>query len=143
MQERTIDNEIKLIPYYQNDSASFPWYQNSEVVKQADNRDEPYTLNNMYDYLSTHGVCYYIECKGVLVGDVSLIDHGEIAIVVCKEYQNRHIGRRCVIDMLKLAKEKGMGTVKANIYSFNEQSKRMFLSVGFKQIEREWYEYKL
>lgn len=146
MQERTIDNEIKLIPYYRNDSASFPWYQNSEVVKQADNRDEPYTLkllHNMYDYLSTHGVCYYIEYKGVLVGDVSLIDHGEIAIVVCKEYQNRHIGRRCVIDMLKLAKEKGMGTVKANIYSFNEQSKRMFLSVGFKQIEREWYEYKL
>jgi len=47
------------------------------------------------------------------------------------------------MDMLKLAKEKEMGTVKANIYSFNEQSKHMFLSVGFKQIEREWYEYKL
>lgn len=79
----------------------------------------------------------------MLVGDVSLLNHGEIAIVVCKEYQNQHIGRRCVMDMLKLAKEKEMGTVKANIYSFNEQSKHMFLSVGFKQIEREWYEYKL
>jgi|GEM_PF-181150 len=66
MQERTIDNEIKLIPYYRNDAASFPWYQNSEVVKQADNRDEPYTLkllHNMYDYLSTHGICYHIETR--------------------------------------------------------------------------------
>lgn len=36
-----------------------------------------------------------------------------------------------------------MGTVKANIYFFNGQSKRMFLSVGFKHIEREWYEHKL
>lgn len=34
---------------------------------------------------------------------------GEIAIVICKEYQNKHIGRRCVIDMLKLAKEKENG----------------------------------
>ena len=53
-------------------------------------------------------------------------DNGEIAIVVCKEYQNRHIGRRCVLDMLKLAKEKEMDKVKANIYSFNKQSQSMF-----------------
>lgn len=74
----------------------------------------------MYDYLSSNGDCYYIEHEGKLVGDVSLRDNGEIAIVVCKEYQNQHTGRRCVLDMLKLAKEKGMSKVKANIYSFNK-----------------------
>lgn len=62
----------------------------------------------MYDYLSSNGD-FYIEYEGELVGDVSLRDNGEIAIVVCKEYQNRHIGRRCVLDMLKLAKEKRNG----------------------------------
>ena len=67
----------------------------------------------------------------------------EIAIVVCKEYQNRHIGRRCVLEMLKLAKEKGMGQVTANIYSFNRQSQRMFQSVGFEKTTDEWYAYKL
>ena len=67
----------------------------------------------------------------------------EIAIVVCKEYQNRHIGRRCVLEMLKLAKEKGMGQVTANIYSFNRQSQRMFRSVGFEKTTDEWYAYKL
>ena len=64
-------------------------------------------------------------------------DNGKIAIVVCKEYQNRHIGRRCVLDMLKLAKEKEMDKVKANIYSFNKQSQSMFQSVEFVKTEEE------
>lgn len=144
MTERIIDKEIKLFPYYRNDEVSLPWYQNLDVCKQVDNRDDPYDLellHCMYDYLSSNGDCYYIEYEGKLVGDVLLRDNGEIAIVVCKEYQNRHIGRRCVLDMLKLAKEKGMSKVKANIYSFNKQSQTMFQSIGFVKTEEEWYEY--
>lgn len=146
MNERIIDDEIKLIPYYRNDTVSLPWYQDLDVCKQVDNRDTPYTLetlHTMYDYLSAHGECYYIEYKGVLVGDVSILDNGDLAIVICKEYQNQHIGRRCIMDMLKRAREKNMTTLKANIYSFNEQSKRMFLTIGFKQVADEWYEYKI
>lgn len=144
--ERIIDNEIKLIPYYRNDEVSLPWYQDLNIYKQVDNRDEPYTLellHNMYDYLCAHGDCFYIEFNGVLVGDVSLRDNAEIAIVICNDYQNMHIGRRCVLDMILLAKEKGMASVKANIYSFNKQSQAMFLSIGFIQTDDEWYEYKL
>nr|WP_288625763.1 GNAT family N-acetyltransferase [uncultured Roseburia sp.] len=146
MKERVIDNEITLIPYYRNDEVSLPWYQDPDVCKQVDNRDEPYTpelLHCMYDFLSTHDDCFYIEYKGVLVGDVSLRDNAEVAIVICKEYQNRHIGRRCVPNMLALAREKGMKTVKANIYSFNKQSQMMFQSVGFEKTKEEWYEYRL
>ena len=111
MTERIIDNELRLIPYYRNDEASLPWYQDLDVCKQVDNREEPYDvelLHRMYDYLTAHGDCYYIEYKGVLVGDVSLRENSEIAVVVCKEYQNQHIGRRCVLEMLKLAREKGI-----------------------------------
>lgn len=143
MTERIIDKEIKLVPYYRNDEVSLPWYQNLDVCKQVDNRDEPYDLellHCMYDYLSSNGDCYYIEYEGKLVGDVSLRDNGEIAIVVCKEYQNQHTGRRCVLDILKLAKEKGMSKVKANIYSSNKQSQTMFQSIGFVKTEEEWYE---
>ena len=140
-----IDKEIKLIPYYRKyDEVFLPWYQNLDVCKQVDNRDEPYDLellHCMYDYLSSNGDCYYIEYEGELVGDVSLRDNGEIAIVVCKEYQNRHIGRRCVLDMLKLEKKKEMDKVKANINSFNKQGQSMFQSVGFVKTEEEWYEY--
>ena len=146
MKDRIIDSEIKLIPYYRNDGASLSWYQDLGVCKQVDNRDEPYDidlLHSMYDYLSSHGNCYYIEYKGKLVGDVSLRDNAEIAIVVCKEYQNQHIGRRCIREMLTLAAEKSMNTVKANIYSFNEQSRRMFESLGFYKTEEEWYQFDL
>ena len=114
MKEQIVDEEIRLIPYYRNDAASLPWYQDLTVCKQVDDRDTPYDvemLHRMYDFLSTHGDCYYIEYQGVLVGDVSLRENGEIAIVVCREYQNRHIGRRCVLEMLRLAREKRMARV--------------------------------
>ena len=84
MTERIIDNELRLIPYYRNDEASLPWYQDLDVCKQVDNREEPYDvelLHRMYDYLTVHGDCYYIEYKGVLVGDVSLRENSEIAVV--------------------------------------------------------------
>ena len=82
MTERIIDNELRLIPYYRNDEASLPWYQDLDVCKQVDNREEPYDvelLHRMYDYLTAHGDCYYIEYKGVLVGDVSLRENRESA----------------------------------------------------------------
>lgn len=146
MPKRVIDSEISLIPYYRNDGVSLPWYQDLDVCRQVDNRDKPYDLellHAMYDYLSAHGDCYYIEYMGYLVGDVSLKDNGEIAIVVCKEYQNQHIGRRCIREMIKLAREKGLHCVNANIYSFNEQSRHMFESVGFCQTDTEWYRFEL
>lgn len=141
---RTVDGEIRLIPYYRNDEVSLAWYQDPELCRQVDNTDEMYDLDRlhrMYDFLSTHGDCYYIEYRGTLVGDVSLRDNGEIAIVVCREYQNRRIGRRCIAEMLKIAREKGMVCVKANIYSFNIQSRRTFESVGFLQTGEEWFAY--
>lgn len=97
----------------------------------------------MYRYWSTHGECYYIDYRGVLVGDVSLKDDAEVSIVVCKEYQNKHIGRRCIKEIMKLASEKGMKEIKAQIYSFHSQSKKMFLDVGFIQQDGEWYTYSL
>lgn len=146
MKIRTVDEEIRLIPYYRNDEVSLPWYQDPVLCKQVDNIDHIYDLEDlhrMYDFLCANGDCYYIEYKGTLVGDVSLRNNSELAIVICSEYQNRHIGRRCIADMLKLAREKGMDSVRAEIYAFNEQSRTMFLSLGFVQTGDERYEYRL
>ena len=41
MTERIIDNELRLIPYYRNDEASLPWYQDLDVCRQVDNREKP------------------------------------------------------------------------------------------------------
>ena len=144
--ERIVDGEITLIPYYRNDEVSLFWYLDTDLVKMVDNRDTPYDiplLHRMYDYLSENGDCFYIEYDGVPVGDVTLLESGEIAIVISKEYQGKHIGRRCVKEMLKLAKEKGMTAVKVVIYSFNIPSQSMFLSLGFEKTGDEEYTYTL
>ena len=146
MNMRKIGDDICLVPYYPNEDIALAWYQDKEVCRQVDNTDDVYSLDRlraMYDFLSTHGECFYIQYKGKLVGDISLQNTSEIAVVVCKEYQNQHIGRKCVLDMIKLAKEKGMHEVKANIYSFNKQSQRMFQSIGFQPSEDEWYIYTI
>lgn len=146
MEERIIDDTLRLIPYYRDDEVSLPWYQDAGVCRQVDGRGEPYTLerlHRMYDYLRARGACYFILYRGVPVGDAALLDSGELAIVVSKEYQNRRIGRRCVRELLTLAREKGMDAVRANVYSFNSQSRRMFLAAGFTQTAEEWYEYRL
>ena len=146
MKIRTVDEEIRLIPYYRNDEVSLAWYQDPVLCRQVDNIDHVYDLEDlhrMYDFLCANGDCYYIEYKGTLVGDVSLRNNSELAIVIYSEYQNRHIGRRCIADMLELAREKGMDSVRAEIYAFNEQSRTMFLSLGFVQTGDEIYEYRL
>lgn len=142
---RIIDGELRLLPYYDDFETTLPWYQDPELCRQVDNTDRVYTLEllkGMYSFLSTNGACFYIEYCGKLVGDITLRDNAEICIVVCHEYQNRHIGRRCVAELLKLAGEEGLSAVKANIYSFNTQSRKMFLSCGFTQTEDEWFEYR-
>ena len=138
-----MDEELRLVPYYPCPEVTLPWYQDPELCRQVDNIDHVYSLerlNAMYGYLSAHGNCWYIEYRGALVGDITLRDNGEICLVVSREYQNRHIGRRCVENLLALAREKGMAEVTANIYDFNAQSRRMFLAAGFEPTgEKEWY----
>ena len=146
MEKRKVDDEIVLIPYYPNYDEALEWYQDLELCKQVDNIDHVYTmeiLKSMYFYLSTYGNCYYIEYKGHLVGDVTLKNDGEISIVICREYQNQHIGRRCIQNMIELAREKGMTQVKAEIYPFNKQSQKMFLTIGFEHFDKNQYIYDL
>lgn len=142
MEKRIVDDKIALIPYYPDYDTALEWYQDPQLCKQVDNIDFVYSLDRlkaMYNYLSAHGDCFYIEYDGVLVGDITLRENEEISIVICKEFQNKHIGRKCVANILELAKEKGMKQVKAEIYSFNEQSRKMFVSLGFEHTEEDWY----
>ena len=128
MMNRIVDDQIVLIPYYRNDEISLLWYQDSEVCKQVDNTEQIYDLiklHKMYDYLTSHGSCYYIQYEGVLVGDVTLQDNSDIS------------------KMIQLAKEKEMVKVTAQIYPFNTQSQRMFLALGFQKVDEKLYEYTL
>ena len=138
--------DITLIPYFDNYTTALPWYQDAVLCKQVDNRDTVYdltTLQRMYHYLNTHGDLFYIQYRGVLCGDVCLQTTGELAIVICKEYQNQHIGRAVIRKLLELAQRKGYSSCWAHIYTFNTQSQKMFLALGFVQEDAERYRYPL
>ena len=142
----SVEGNIRLVPYYPAYDTALAWYQDAQLCKQVDNRDFVYDLpllKRMYHYLDTHGGLFYIEYRGVLCGDVSLRTTGELAIVICKEYQNKHIGRKVIEKMLELARERGLAECFAHIYSFNTQSQKMFESIGFVPQDEERYIYKL
>lgn len=93
----------------------------------------------MYKYLNQRGDLFYIKYKHRLCGDVCLQPNGEINIVIAKPFQNRHIGRRVIKEIITLAKEKHIPKLHAEIYSFNTQSQKMFQSVGFVKADEEHY----
>lgn len=45
MEQRIVDEEIKLVKYYSNYTTALEWYQDLELCKQVDNRDSVYDLN--------------------------------------------------------------------------------------------------
>lgn len=142
-----VDENLCLIKYYPYYKRTLEWYKDLTLCKQVDNIDYPYDkerLSRMYRYLSTRGECYYIKYKENgrfhIVGDISLCD-GMISIVVCKEFQNNHIGRKAVVAILSRAADIGLKHVDAEIYDFNEQSVKMFSDVGFQKVDKERYRY--
>ena len=140
---RIIDDEITLVRYYPNYKTALGWYQDLQLCKQVDNRDSVYDLGllkGMYHYLNKHGDLFYIKYKNRLCGDVCLQPDGEVNIVIAKPFQNKHIGRRVINEIIRLAKEKQIQKLHAQIYSFNTQSQKMFQSIGFIRVTDEQYE---
>ncbi len=142
MENRIVDEEIMLIKYYPNYKTTLAWYQDSGLCKQVDNRDTVYDLDLlkcMYKYLDRHGDLFYIKYKNRLCGDVCLQPSGEVNIVIAKPFQNKHIGRRVIKEIVRLAKEKHIPELHAQIYAFNTQSQKMFQSIGFSKVADEQY----
>jgi cytidine deaminase len=142
MKNRIVDREIVLVRYYPNYKTTLEWYQDAELCKQVDNRDSVYDLallKDMYSYLNRHGELFYIKYKNRLCGDVCLQPDGQVNIVIAKPFQNKHIGRRVIGAIIQLAKENSIEELYAEIYPFNSQSKKMFESVGFRQVDAEKY----
>lgn len=146
MKSRIVDGEIKLVGYYPNYKTALVWYQDAELCKQVDNRETVYDLDllkRMYRYLDKRGDLFYIKYKNRLCGDVCLQFDGEVNIVIAKPFQNKHIGRRVMREIILLAREKGILELHAEIYAFNRQSQAMFQSVGFVKTGDERYTFRL
>lgn len=146
MDARYVDEEITLVRYYPNYKVALLWYQDAGLCKQVDNKEEIYDLlrlKRMYQYLDRNGKLFYIKYKNRLCGDVCLKQDGEVCIVVAKAFQNKHIGRRVIGEVIALAREMDFDKIYAEIYDFNHQSKKMFESMGFQKTDAQMYIRKL
>lgn len=146
MKSRIVDGETKLVRYYPNYKTALAWYQDAELCKQVDNRETVYDLDllkRMYRYLNKHGDLFYIKYKNRLCGDVCLQFDGEVNIVIAKPFQNKHIGRRVMQEIILLAKEKEIPELHAEIYAFNLRSQAVFQRVGFVKTGNERYTFRL
>ena len=133
---------VELIPYYDDFARTLDWYKDEELCMQIDGTPDPYNmerLQKMYRYLCKNGDCWYVTANGEPVGDITLLNTGEIAIAICKEYQNMHIGKQAIELVLQKAKQKGFKEVFAKIYAFNIRSKIVFEAMGFSHKNGEIY----
>lgn len=132
MKLKKLDSEIKLLPYYKK-----WWGFFTPVPRCGHMQTGRQPRQALWSKSFAQHVWFSLFAWRVLFhriqGKISWrpFFSAEIAIVVCKEFQNRHIGRRCAKEILKLAREKDMDFVRANIYSFNPQNRHMFESIGF------------
>ena len=87
--------------------------------------------------------CLVAECDGMIVGAVwvrIMDDYGHIdnntpslAISLYKDYRNRGIGTRLLLQMLDLLRQKGYGQVSLSVQKAN-YALRMYQKAGFEVI---------
>lgn len=120
------------------------WYQDPETMLLVDGPEaKPYTpqgMADMYKYLEEHGELYWIEENRegsfVPIGDVSLLPNGDTPIVVGdKNCRGRGVGRAVLGALLTRAKTLGLTRMQVEIYDYNEASRRLFESFGYRQGE--------
>ena len=139
-------DDINLVKYFSDYKLTLPWYEDVETVKMVDNANIPYDLDKlktMYNYLNYNGDLFYIAYKNKLIGDCAIFDDNMVAVVVSKEYRGRKIGSKVLDKLISYAREKELPYLKAEIYGFNQISKKLFKSKGFEKIGKEMYKLDL
>ncbi len=119
---------------------ALPWYQDAGTVLLVDGDAKRYTperLERMYAYQDAHGELYWIEVleggSWRPVGDVCL-SRDDLAIVIGeRSCRGRGVGRAAVSALMERARELGWRELLVqDIYRFNEGSRRLFTSLGFR-----------
>lgn len=98
------------------------------------------TIYRMYSKLDELGELYFIEIMddGVykIIGDGTLSEENMPIVIGDKKYWGLGIGKKVILKLLDRAKELGYKSITIpEIYDYNNRSKRLFKSVGFKEFK--------
>lgn len=137
LKEIKISDELFLANYFPAYNISLNWYRDKDTVKMVDNSDVLYDLDQlkkMYGYLDKNGDLFYIVYKNKLIGDCAIFDDNMVAIVLSKEYRGQKFGSKVLEGLVSYAREKKLAYIKAEIYDFNNISRKLFAKYGFERI---------
>lgn len=121
---------------------ALPWYEDPKVMYYSEGVTEGTykidTITKMYDYLSSIGEMYFIEIleEGVwkAIGDAGLSEQNMPIVIGDEKYWGRSIGQKVIGKLLERAKEIKLRKISIEIYKYNERSRKLFTSLGFKKI---------
>ncbi|QYE99706.1 GNAT family N-acetyltransferase [Paraclostridium sordellii] len=140
-----IDERLRLVTLSkENWDIGLKWYQDKDVLYNSEGvQDKVYdleTIYRMYSRLDELGELYFIEIMddGVykIIGDVTLSEENMPIVIGDKKYWGLGIGKKVILKLLDRAKELGYKSITIpEIYDYNNRSKRLFKSVGFKEFK--------
>lgn len=142
-----IDKELRLIKAERESWLyALEWYQNPDVLYYSEGVTETCydmeVITNMYSFLSSIGELYFIEIleNGIwkVIGDATLSEKTMPIVIGYKEYWGKGIGKKVIGALIIRAKELGIKKIQlSGIYIYNERSKNMFMSLGFKKTSQD------
>ena len=139
-----IDEKIRLRKFYASFEFALPWYNNVNTVYMIDGKKELYDIKRlakMYEYLDKAGELYFIEYRTTgnfsPIGDVTFSAKDMPIVIGDISMRHKGIGKSVVLSLVDRAKNLGYNKLYVNeIYDFNEPSRRLFESVGFRPYEK-------
>ena len=139
-----IDDTFRLRKYDGKHDFALKWYQDEEMVYMVDGVKRAYDmekLTRMYTYLNQAGELYFIEAfeNGSFqpIGDVTFWQDDMPIVIGEPCYRGKGIGRKVLSALAARGRALGFDHVSiAEIYDWNEPSRRCCESVGFRVWER-------
>lgn len=139
-----IDASLRLRKFDGQYDFALIWYQNTELVYLVDGKKIAYTrerLEKMYRYLNDMGELYFIEVledgNYKPIGDVTFWKEDMPIVIGEPTYRGKGIGRKVITALVSRGRELGYDKLYvAEIYAYNEGSKRCFERAGFCPYEK-------
>lgn len=139
-----IDETLRLRRFDGVFDFALAWYLDEETVYLVDGVKNAYTmekLSRMYSYLDHAGELYFIE---VLendtykpIGDVAFWKEDMPIVIGDIAYRGKKIGRKVISALVQRGRKLGFDHLYvAEIYDWNEGSRRCFESAGFRAYQR-------
>lgn len=121
---------------------ALPWYQNPRVLYYSEGvTDKVYDIDvikRMYKFLNGIGELYFIEVLEEgwhAIGDVVLSEDNMPIVIGEDRYCGLGIAKKVIGKLLERARQIGLEKIKIPaIYKYNDRSRNLFVSFGFKKV---------